>query len=136
MLLSCKTQILIWQLSLKAQVIIWHYFHKAQIIIWQLFLQKPKSILATIPTKAQSLFWQLFHKAQNTILAKKNYFTLKTQTLFWHIFTKCKYYFDTCFTYTKSHTHGKYKYSSLKKYLSYKIYKNPWISLMAKLFIL
>ena len=84
MLLSCKTQILIWQLSLKAQIIIWHYFHKAQIIIWQLFLQKPKSILATIPTKAQSLFWQLFHKAQNTILAK---------TITLHLKPKC--YFGT-----------------------------------------
>ena len=56
--------------------------------------------------------------------------------LFWHIFTKFKYYFDTCFTYIKSLTYGKYNYSSLKKYLSYKIYKSPCISPMAKLFIL
>ena len=56
--------------------------------------------------------------------------------LFWYIFTKCKYYFNTCFTYTKSLTHGKYNYSSLKKYISYKIYKSPCISPMAKPFIL
>ena len=52
--------------------------------------------------------------------------------LFWHIFTKLKYYFDTCFTYTKSLTHGTYNYSSLKKYLPYKIYKSPCVSPMAK----
>ena len=89
---------------LEAQMLIWHY------------LQSP-NINLVLPFKAQILFWQLFHK---------------TQMLFWHIFTKCKYYFDTCFTYTKSLTHGKYNYLSLKKYLSYKIYKSPCILLMAK----
>ena len=94
-------------------------FYKAQIIIWQLFLQKPKSIFATIPTKAQIYF------------GKNNYFTLKAQMLFWHIFTKCKYYFDTCFTYTKSHTHGKYIYfypsrsTSLTRFIKAHEY-HPW----------
>ena len=55
---------------------------KTQMLIWHLFF------------KVQKFFWQLFHKAQ---------------MLLWHIFTKFKYYFDTCFTYTKSLTHGKYK---------------------------
>ena len=55
---------------------------KAQMLIWHLFY------------KAQIFFWQLFHKGQ---------------MLLWHIFTKFKYYFDTCFTYTKSLIHGKYK---------------------------
>ena len=55
---------------------------KAQMLIWHLFFE------------AQIFFWQLFHK---------------TQMLLWHIFTKFKYYFDTCFTYTKSLTYGKYK---------------------------
>ena len=35
---------------------------------------------------------------------------------------KCKYYFNTCFTYTKSLTHGKYKLLiSQKKYFFHKI---------------
>ena len=82
-------------------------FHKAQIIIWQLFLQKPKSILATILQRPKYYF------------CKNNYFMLKAQMLFWHILTK-------------SLTRGKYNYSSLKKYLSYKIYKSPCVSPMVK----
>ena len=57
----------------------------------------------------------------------------KPKHYFGNYFIKPKYYFgtylqnlniifDTCFTYTKPLTHGKYNYSSLKKYLSYKIY--------------
>ena len=94
--------------SYKTQMLIWHYFTKPNINLALFY-------------RAQILFWQLFHK---------------TQMLFWHIFIKFKYYFDICFTYTKSLTHEKYNYSSLKKYLSYKIYKSPCISPMAKLFIL
>ena len=104
-------------------------------IIQQLFLKKPKSTLATILQRPKHYF------------DKNKYFMLKTQMLFWHYFTKSKYYFgtclqssntifDTCFTYTKSLTCGKYNYSSLKKYFSYKIYESPCISPMAKLFIL
>ena len=76
----------------------WHYFHKAQMLIWH-----------------------LFYKAQNNILVK---------TIILH--SKPKFYFGTYLqnasiiltlvsTYTKSHTHGKYKYSSLKKYFFHKI---------------
>ena len=64
-----------------------------------------------------------------------NYF-IKSKCYVGTYLQKLKYYFDTCFTYTKSLTHGKYNYSSLKKYLYYKIYKSPCISPMTKLFIL
>ena len=70
----------------------------------------------------------------------------KPKCYFSTYFTKPKYHFGTYLTNPntiltpilhklKSLTHGKYNYSSLKKYFSYKIYKSPCISPMAKLFI-
>ena len=86
---------------------------------------KPKYYLGNYFSKPKILFWQkklLYTQGPNAILAH----TYKTQNII----------FDTCFTCTKSLTHGKYNYSSLKKYLTYKIYKNPCASPMAKLLIL
>ena len=139
---------LIWQLSLKGQIIIWHYFHKAQIIIWH-HSTKPKCYFGTI-LQSPNLFWKkqlLYAQNSNANLALLykaqicfgNYFT-KPKILFWqkqllyaqitndilaHTYKAQTLCFDTCLTYTKSLTHGKYNYSSLKKYFSYKIYKSP-----------
>ena len=83
---------------------------------------KPKYYLGNYFTKPKILFWQekqlLYTQRPNTILAH----TYKTQILF--------------LTLAKSLTHGKYNYSSLQKYLSYKIYKSSCGSPMAKLLIL
>ena len=83
---------------------------------------KPKYYLGNYFTKPKILFWQekqlLYTQRPNTILAH----TYKTQILF--------------LTLAKSPTHGKYNYSSLKKYLSYKIYESPCASPMTKLLIL
>ena len=69
------------------------------------------------------LFWHLFIKP-NIILAKT-------------IMLKAQKYFlaKTYFHILKSLIHGKYNYSSPKKYFSYKIYKSPCISPMTKLLI-
>ena len=101
-------------------------------IIWQLFFLssndnlatiflKPKYYLRNYFTKPKILFWQkqlLYTQNPNAILAH----AYKTQILF--------------LTLAKSLTHGKYNYSSLQKYLSYKIYKSSCGSPMAKLLIL
>ena len=132
-----KAQIIIWQLSLKGQIIIWHHSTKPKCyfgtilqspnLFWKkqlLYAQNPNANLALLYkaqicfgnyfTKPKILFWQkqlLYAQIANDILAH----TYKAQTL-------C---FDICLTYTKSLTHGKYNYSSLKKYFSYKIYEIP-----------
>ena len=125
-----KALVLIWHYFYKSQNYFGNYFTKPKIIFWQeqlLYAQSPNANL-TLFLQSPNPFWQLFYKAQNNILAKTITFCLNTnlapiykspniigiyfhkaQMLLWHIFTKFKYYFDTCFTYTKSLTHGKYK---------------------------
>ena len=106
---------------LKFQIIIWHLSHEAQMLIWH-NSTKSKYYLGNYFTKPKILFWQekqlLYTQSPNTILTH----TYKTQILF--------------LTLAKSPTYGKYNYSSLKKYLSYKIYESPCASSMAKLLIL
>ena len=95
-------------------------FLKPNINLATIFL-KPKYYLGNYFTKPKKLFWQrqlLYTQSPNAILAD----AYKTQILF--------------LTLAKSLTHGKYNYSSLKKYLSYKIYKSPCALPMTKLLIL
>ena len=93
-------------------------------LIWRYFT-KPKYYLGNHFTEPKILFWQ----------EKQLLYTQKPKCYFGTCLQNSNIIFDTCFTCIKSLTHGKYNYSSLKKYLSYKIYKSPCAS-MAKLLIL
>ena len=88
----------------KAQIIIWHYFTKSKYLFGTI-LQMPNINIWQLFHKAQMLFWQLFRKAQ---------------MLFWHIFTKSNIILTLILHMLKSLTHGKYNYSSLKKYFFHK----------------
>ena len=133
-------------MALKKPAATWQYFCKilqSPNIILAPNFTKPKWYFGTYFCKAQILFWHLISQSPNDILTP--IFT-KPKYYFGTKFIKPKYYFGTHLTnpniilalvllILKSLTHGKYNYSSIKKYLSYKIYKSSCISSMTKLFI-